>query len=330
MQRIEFITDTHFDDHVTDAEHPEAPDRIRVLRERLTGPAWRTRLRCAAPRPAARAEVLRVHSDNYLLRLEETCLSGREWFGHTDNKVCYETYVTAFLAAGAGLTGIDLLEKDGKALPFCAVRPPGHHAEPALALGFCFLNNVAVAARYWQERFGRRRIFIIDWDAHHGNGIQEIFEQDPEVLYVSIHEHPTFSFPGTGYAEDKGSGPGRGATLNIPLAPGAGRNEVMQAIDRLVEPAITAFAPEAIIVAAGFDGHVLDDMSGLVYPTELYEELGKRMTQWARRFCHGRLLTLLEGGYHLEALAAGVEAYLTGILQNSTIGDDSPCTSPTI
>ncbi|OQX18648.1 MAG: histone deacetylase [Desulfobulbaceae bacterium A2] len=329
MRRIEFITDDRYADHVTDAEHPEIADRVRVLRQRLAGPAWQERLRFALPRAATRAEVLRVHNDNYLLRLEETCLSGREWFGHTDNKVCYDTYVTTFLAAGAGLTGIDLLEKGDTALPFCAVRPPGHHAEPSLALGFCFLNNVAIAARYWQQQYGRQRIFIIDWDAHHGNGIQEVFEQDPDVFYVSIHEHPTFSFPGTGYAEDTGSGPGRGATLNIPLTPGAGRGEVMQAIDRLVEPAINAFAPEAIIVAAGFDGHVLDDMSGLAYPTELYEELGKRMMQWARRYCHGRLLTLLEGGYHLDALAAGVEAYLTGI-QQTTFGDDSPCISPTI
>lgn len=318
MRYLAFISDTRYGDHLTNPEHPEIPARVRALRERLDVPGWRERLQFLPARPAERAEVLRVHQDNYLLRLEETCLSGREWFGHPDNTICFESYAVAFLAAGAGLAGIDLLEADPRALPFCAVRPPGHHAEPALALGFCFLNNAAIAARHWQEHHGRRRVCIIDWDAHHGNGIQEIFEQDPEVLYVSIHEHPTFSFPGTGYAEDRGSGPGLGATLNIPLPPGAGRHEVIQVIERQVTPAIAAFSPEALIVAAGFDGHADDDMSGLAYPTELYCELGERMAAWALEFCDGRVLSILEGGYNLESLAAGVEAYLSGLLRPFT------------
>ena len=154
---------------------------------------------------------------------------------------------------------------------------------------------------------------IIDWDAHHGNGIQAAFEEDPEVFYVSLHEHPTFSFPGTGWAEETGTGPGKGTILNIPLSPGADDQVVLKAIRELVEPAVAAFQPEALIIAAGFDGAVQDDMSGLAYSAALYRELGRYAGAWGKRFCNGKVLTMLEGGYHLGSLAAGIEAYLLGL-----------------
>lgn len=182
-----------------------------------------------------------------------------------------------------------------------------------MAFGFCFFNNCAVAARYWQQRYNRRRILILDIDAHHGNGIQAAFEEDPEVLYVSIHEHPSFSFPGTGFAEENGSGAGKGMVLNIPLLPGAGDNEVLDAITEKVGPAIVAFEPEAILVAAGFDGHRQDDMSGLNYSTDLFLQLGLSIGKWAEQFSCGKVLSILEGGYHLDSLAESVEAYLTGL-----------------
>ncbi len=219
---------------------------------------------------AERKWLLKVHDENYLLRLEEAALSGKTWLAHPDNQMSYETYEVALLAAGAGLTGIDLLEREKRGRVFCAVRPPGHHAERALPLGFCFLNNIATAARYWQEKYGRRKIAVFDFDAHHGNGIQAIFEEDPDVFYTSIHEHPTFSFPGTGYAEERGSGAGLGATLNVPLLPGNGDELFKKELLRTIEPALLDFQPEALLVAAGFDGHQLDDMSGLAYSTELY------------------------------------------------------------
>lgn len=310
---LDLITSPAFLEHVTGRDHPEAPERMTAILEVLDRGPLSGSVRRVAPRSAEREFVAAVHDEAYLLRFEEACLSGREYFLHTDNRICFDTYGISLLAAGACLTGIDLIEGRGPALPFCCIRPPGHHAEAGLALGFCFLNNVAIAARYWQSRYGRRRIFILDWDAHHGNGIQEVFDEDPEVFYASIHEHPTFSFPGTGYADEDGNGAGRGTTLNIPLPPGAGEREVLNVLSNTVEPAIEAFAPEALIVAAGFDGHVMDDMSGLSYTTRLYGYIGTYVSAWADRYCGGKVLGILEGGYHLGALASSVEAYLAGL-----------------
>jgi len=306
-------------------EHPETPARLTALLAKLQASPLKDRLTIIEPRKAERCWLTTFHAEHYLFRLEECALSGKTHIDHPDNQLCFESYEAALLSAGAGLTGIDLLEgKDN--LVFCAVRPPGHHAESNLALGFCFLNNCVVAARYWQRQYGRKRILILDFDAHHGNGIQSAFEEDPDVFYLSLHEHPTFSFPGSGYAEETGTGPGRGATLNIPLPPGADDQMVLNAFARRVEPALAAFGPERIIVAAGFDGHRDDDMSGLAYSTELYGRLGEHLADWAKKFCQGKLLSILEGGYHLESLAGSAATYLTALSNHSI--EEEPCSSP--
>lgn len=295
-------------------EHPEVPARLGEIIRQFEG-CRLFRVETCEPVAAERHWLRRVHSENYLLRFEEAALAGHSYLGHPDNQLGYETYEVALLAAGGGLCGIDLVETAAVAPPvFCGVRPPGHHAEEALALGFCFLNNAAVAARYWQEKYRRGRVAIIDFDAHHGNGIQAAFEEDPEVFYISIHEHPTFSFPGTGYAEETGTGPGRGATLNIPLLPGKGDAEVQAAFRDQIEPALAGFQPEALVIAAGFDGHRRDDMSGLAYSSELYGWLGARLAALARQHCRGRLVSILEGGYHLESLGESVVRYCAGLV----------------
>lgn len=296
--------------------HPEVPGRLAAIRQRLATSPLAAVMTVCEPQAIKRADILAVHDDAYLFRLEEACLAGQTSIDHTDNQICYESFDVALMSAAAGINGIDLLESGKAREVFCAVRPPGHHAERASALGFCFLNNVAIAARYWQEAHHRQRIFIIDWDAHHGNGIQSAFESDPDVFYASIHEHPTFSFPGTGYADERGLGPGVGTTLNVPLPPGANDRMVLEALESKVGPLLDAFQPEALIVAAGFDAHQDDDMSGLAYSTALYERVGIIMNRWGQR-CQGRVLSILEGGYHLESLPLSVEAYLTGL----TAGD---------
>jgi acetoin utilization deacetylase AcuC-like enzyme len=314
---LKHITHARYLRHDTGGgDHPEIPARLTAITRELGRRERGFRLVTVEPRAASRYWLLKIHAENYLLRFEEAALSGRGWLGQHDNQLGYETYEIAQLAAGAGLAGIDLVE-GGKRVPtvFCSVRPPGHHAEKSLPLGFCFLNNVAVAARYWQERYQRRRLAIIDFDAHHGNGIQAVFEEDPEVFYISIHEHPTFSFPGTGHAEETGSGPGKGATLNIPLLPGQGDAEARGAFTGRIEPALADFQPEALLVAAGFDGHRLDDMSGLAYSTALFGWLGERLARLARHHCQGRLVSILEGGYHLPSLGNSVAEYCAGLLQ---------------
>jgi acetoin utilization deacetylase AcuC-like enzyme len=169
-------------------------------------------------------------------------------------------------------------------------------------------------------------VLVLDFDAHHGNGIQHAFESDPGVLYVSLHEHPTFSFPGTGYAEETGTGPGEGATLNIPLLPGTGDEAALAAIEEQVDPAVRSFRPEAIVVAAGFAGHLLDDMSGLGYSTVLFRRLGHAVALWAADLAGSRAVSILEGGYHLGALCDGVEQYLLGITEGPTPLRDPPPT----
>lgn len=321
---IAIVTHPHCLAHDTGGgEHPETPARLTALLAKLQASPLKERLRLAEPRKAERRWLTTFHAEHYLFRLEECALSGKTHLDHPDNQLCFESYEAALLSAGAGLTGIDLLE--GKEdLVFCAVRPPGHHAESNLALGFCFLNNSVLAARYWQQQHGRKRILILDFDAHHGNGIQSAFEEDPEVLYISLHEHPTFSFPGSGYAEESGTGPGRGTTLNIPLPPRADDQMVLNALIKRVEPALVAFAPERIIVAAGFDGHRDDDMSGLAYSTELYGKFGEHLAGWAQRFCQGKLLSILEGGYHLESLADSALAYLSALSNYDPLATSCP------
>lgn len=309
------ITHPRYLDHDTGGDdHPEIPARLQVIESALARLDWAVPNLTIEPTPAEKRWLLAVHPEEYLLRFEEVALSGRSYLGHPDNQLSYATYEIALLAAGGGLTGIDLLEKHPGSVAFCNVRPPGHHAEKTIALGFCFLNNVAIAARYWQKKYSRHRIAIIDFDAHHGNGIQSIFEEDPEVLYISTHEHPTFSFPGTGYGEETGSGLGEGTTLNIPFLPGTADQDMKKAFLEQIEPAIARFKPEALIIAAGFDAHRLDDMSGLLFSTELYGFLGQRIARLGSKHCAGRLLSILEGGYHLPSLAASVSEYCRAII----------------
>jgi acetoin utilization deacetylase AcuC-like enzyme len=311
---IALVTDPRYLDHDTvNSLHPEIPARLELILKRLEVSPLTPYLRKIRPNPAEMKRILAVHDKEYLSSFEGACVSGREFFGHPDNRIGYDSYEIALLAAGGCLDGVDIIESDEFKLVFCCIRPPGHHAETAQALGFCFINNVAVAAKYWKEVYGKKKILIIDWDAHHGNGIQEIFEQDPDVFYISIHEHPTFSFPGTGYSSEIGLGAGEGATLNIPLRPGSGDEAVLNVLKGSVKKAVEKFEPEAIIVAAGFDAHVMDDMSGLAYTTKLYGHLGIFMAFLAERYCKGKVLSILEGGYHLEALPASVEAYLAGL-----------------
>jgi len=313
-KQITIITDSALLEHDTGGgEHPEVPARLDVIRQRFAEGALASVLEYALPQPASREQLLTFHTESWLFRFEEAVLSGRTYIDHPDNQVGYESFTIATLSAGTGVTGIDLLEEEKVRNVFCLTRPPGHHAEPNMPFGFCFFNNCVVAARYWQQR-GRQRVCVFDFDAHHGNGIQTAFEEDADTLYISIHEHPSFSYPGTGWAEEKGTGEGRGTILNLPLRPGAGDRQVLALLEGPVQETLERFNPEAIIIAAGFDAHRADDMSGLNYSTGLFHELGRRLKGWERQFCPGALLSILEGGYDLGSLAASVDSYVRGIV----------------
>jgi len=243
-----------------------------------------------------------VHDKNYIHRFKTACQSGKTTFEYPDNQMCAETYESALLAVGGILDTARLLMNDEIDNAFCAVRPPGHHAERDKAMGFCYFNNVAIAARYLQMEWGIRKIGIIDFDVHHGNGTQHIFEQDPSVFYYSMHEHPSFAYPGTGRVFEKGSGPGVGVTRNYPILPGQGDSDYIYLIEHDFFPTFDRFEPEVILVSAGFDAHADDDMSGIKLSTEGFSRMMKEIVQMAENHADGRLISVLEGGYCLERL----------------------------
>ncbi len=312
---LSIITDSHYLDHETGGEdHPESPVRLEVIMDCLRESVLFEQIEFVRPTAINRELLRSFHSDDWLFRFEEMVLSGKSHIDHTDNQICYDTFDVACLSAGAGITGIDLIEKKVAKNVFCLVRPPGHHAESTMPFGFCFFNNCVVAANYWQNTYGKERIVIFDFDAHHGNGIQSAFEKQRQIYYVSIHEHPSFSYPGTGYADERGLGEGAGTILNIPLHPGSGDQDLLKCMGEIVEPALERWQPDGMIISAGFDGHVADDMSGLAFSTEGYRKTGEMVKGWSEKYCDGKLLSILEGGYELTVLGASVEAYLKGLV----------------
>jgi len=312
--KLTLISDSRFLDHDTGIDHPELPARLQLILNNLEQSEYYSSLGFHGTRPAERKCLMAAHDEGWLFRFEEAVLSGKTSVDHSDNQICYESYDVATLSAGAGLTGIDLLEQGAARQVFCLVRPPGHHAERNRPFGFCFFNNCVVAARYWQQQYGRQRILVFDFDAHHGNGIQSAFERESDTLYISIHEHPSFSYPGTGYKDETGFGEGRGSILNLPLSPGAGDEQLLALLHGPVEDKIAQWQPDAMIVAAGFDGHRADEMSGLLYSTGVYEKVGQVVRALSNKYCRGRLLSILEGGYELTVLGESVEAYVRGLL----------------
>ena len=314
---ITIVTDPSFREHDTGGnDHPEAPERLQVISDHLDASLLASSLCYRTPRPAERSELLAFHTEGWVFRFEEAVLSGRTYIDHPDNQVCYESYRIATLSAGSGITGVDLVEQRPGSVLFGLTRPPGHHAEPNMPYGFCFFNNCVIAARYWQRQYGRLRVCIFDFDAHHGNGIQTAFEEEADTTYISIHEHPSFSYPGTGWAEDRGFGAGKGTILNLPLPPGSGEEQVVRLLPR-IRKFLEEARPDALIIGAGFDAHREDDMSGLNFSVDVYRRLGSFVTELGRDLTGGRVVSILEGGYNLDQLGICAEAYLSGLVENN-------------
>ncbi len=297
--------------HLTSPHHPESPKRLEAILDVLKRGELGNLLEIVSPEPASFDWLTQIHDPYYIIRLEEYCLRGRSHICGTDNEICYDSFEVAKLAAGAVIKAVDLAEK-GVQVIFCPVRPPGHHAERTLAMGFCLFNNVAIGANYWQKSY-QKRILILDWDAHHGNGIQNAFYANDQVFYISIHENPRLSFPGTGYAEERGEGPGEGYTLNIPLPLDSGDVAYIEVFEDLIDSAVKSFQPEGIIIAAGFDAHRDDDMSFMNLTTAGFAEMTEFVRYWSGSF-KAPVISVLEGGYELESLTASVETHLKVLL----------------
>ncbi len=312
-RRTGFLYAADYLAHKTPAGHPEGRKRLVGLLKAVRKSGLRDSLVFLAPYVPDEQSVTQVHTADFVARFRAAVREGRPYFESRDCAICPETFDVAMLAAGGVMAGVDAVMNGRVENIFCAVRPPGHHAGAASAMGFCFLNNVAVGAAYARSVYGVERIFILDWDAHHGNGTQEIFADDPTTYYCSIHEHPTFCFPGTGRRMERGTGEGRGYTLNIPMRPHAADRELVEAFDAEVVPEIDRFRPDLIMISAGFDAHAADDIADLDLSESSYAHMTRRVCEAADRHCGGRIVSVLEGGYNGQALASSVVAHLKAL-----------------
>jgi acetoin utilization deacetylase AcuC-like enzyme len=258
--------------------------------------------------------VGRVHAKSYLDRLKRACEEGRAYIDVPDSGICRDSYDVARLAAGSVINAVDDVMSGRIDNSFCAVRPPGHHAERDMSMGFCLLNNIAVAARHLLDDHGLSRVLIIDWDVHHGNGTQHAFETDPRVLFISLHGHPGVVYPGTGYEQERGTGAGEGFTINLPMLAGAGDDDYRRAFDQTILPRVERFNPQFVLISAGFDAHRLDPLAPLELETESFGWMTDQMVGAARDHCGGKLVSILEGGYHLGALGDCVALHAARLL----------------
>ena len=306
-------TGVHFSDaylrHDTGPYHPESAVRYRALAAALEElPEQIVKL---PGRRATVAEVLLAHEHYYHDLVYRDVESFADKLRTGDTAICEESYDVALEASGAVLEAVDAVMRGDVTSAFCAVRPPGHHATASRGMGFCIFNNVAIAARYLQSRHGLGRIAIIDWDVHHGNGTEEIFIEDPSVYYLSLHERDIY--PYTGPAAEKGRGEGEGTTINIPLPGNTAGDVALKAWDAMITPALEAFQPEFILISAGFDARVNDPIGGLLWSDETFAAMTERCCVLAEKWCDGRIISVLEGGYNPQGLASAAVAHVSAL-----------------
>ena len=297
--------------HDTGPNHPENSARIiNTIKHLRSANCWQ-KLDIKKPRAATVTEVSAIHSTSQIEQVAEIARSGGEYLD-PDTYVSSDSYEAALNAAGAPLTAIDLIMDKKADNAFCLVRPPGHHATPEKGMGFCLFNNVAIAAKYIQSKYSLDRIVIIDWDVHHGNGTQDAFYDDPSVMYFSMHRYPFY--PGTGAEEETGKDSGSGFTINIPLSYNTEPQEYLKFFEEILEKRIKPFKPQFILISSGFDAYRLDPISGLSLEASDYNKLTKLTQNVAKYCCDGRIVSCLEGGYHLLDLPKCIEEHLNGLM----------------
>ncbi len=309
-----YVYDERYLRHDPGSWHPERPERLRAIHRRVMFSGLINQLEWLHPQEAPLSWVTRIHDPAYVERFRQACEKGFTIFQSPDNGICPESFSIALLAVGGVLLACDAVMEGKVRNAFCAVRPPGHHAERNQAMGFCFFNNVAIGARYLQEHHGLARVAIVDWDVHHGNGTQHLFEEDPSVLYISLHEDPADCYPGTGTKKERGRGSGSGYTLNFPFPPRSGDRDYLEIMEEEVIPALAAFRPDCLLISAGFDAHADDPLAHMRLTRTGYARMGKLLVDFAAEACQSRLITVLEGGYNLEVLEDCVEDHLQLLL----------------
>ena len=310
MRRTGYVYDERYLRHDPGSWHPERPDRVKAIHKNLKETGLTELMTRIPPYAAPLDRVERLHDPQYIRRFKEACAQGQNIFETPDCGICPESYDIALLAVGGVMAAADAIMKGELDNAFCAVRPPGHHAERNRALGFCFFNNVALAAVYLLEDFGLERVAIVDWDVHHGNGTQHLLEYEPRVFYLSLHEDPQYCYPGTGRREERGKGPGQGFTLNLPFPPHSGDEEYLAAFTKEGLPRLREFAPQFVLISAGFDAHQMDPLAHMNLSRDAYRQMGQMLLDLAQETGEGRLITVLEGGYNLEVLEECTEDHV--------------------
>lgn len=309
------VTDSRFLEHDTGFPHPESPQRLATIAKALDAdPELQKKLVRVEPRSATESDITACHQRQLLDRLAATAGKAPVRI-EPDTVVCAESFEVSLLAAGGALAAVDAVVEKKVRNVFVLVRPPGHHATPARSMGFCLFNNVAIAARYAQRRYGIDKILIIDWDVHHGNGTQDIFASDPSVFYLSTHQYPWY--PGTGAANEEGEGRGRGYTINVPLPAGTDARKHTEYFREALSAAVKKLPPELILISAGFDAHRDDPLAGLMLEDSHFEEFTRSVMDAADRYCDGRIVSALEGGYNLHTLGETVRRHIAALTEAS-------------
>ena len=305
------VIDPAYLKHLPGDSHPERPERIQVLLD-LANALDREQFTLLAPRAATRVDIERIHNPDHL-RLVESTSTVNHYALDGDTITSRDSFAVGVLAAGGFLTLLDSIAAKESPSGFALVRPPGHHALPDRAMGFCLFNTMAIGAAYLKHQYGVKKILIMDWDVHHGNGTQNSFYEDPSVLFISTHQYPFY--PGTGAINEVGAGAGAGYTLNIPLPAGCSDREYMEVFQHVVVPAAEKFQPEWILVSAGFDPHRRDPLAGMNVTEEGFGSMAGALLAVAERFAEARIAFLLEGGYDLTGLRNSVATVLSAIQQ---------------
>ena len=298
------VSDPIFHEHLVPPGHPERPERLQAIEQALADESFAGLTRRGAPAAADEATIATAHDESYIALIRDNVPAAGFTRLDADTTLSPKSYVAAARAVGAAVMATDAVMSGSVTNAFCALRPPGHHAEPGQAMGFCLFGNAVIAARHAQRAHGVARVAIVDFDVHHGNGTQACVWSDPTILYASTHQMPLY--PGTGAASERGVG----NVFNVPLAPGAGSAEFSHALTTVILPAVESFAPDLIVVSAGFDAHWRDPLASLNLDEEDYASATRMLMELADRHAGKRIVSVLEGGYDLQSLADSVAAHV--------------------